>query len=333
MRFIYFILLSLFTTTTFAQHAEVKWMTITEAEALNKITPKPIIIDVYTDWCGWCKRMDATTYSDPQVVEFLNTHFYPVKFNAETKDTILYQGVKYTSSNPASSRSSHQLAEKLMPGSRSYPTSFFMDETMQVNLIVPGYLDAKDIAPFLVFYKEKIYSDANINDYRDLFKAAFEPDTIKKPSVNWKPLNGALAQNIKTKKKIFVFVEDDATISTKVMDGTNFKDSTVVSYLNKNFINAKFNSRFADTITINNQALINNPADGPYHQLILAAMKENIKFPACFIFDENNFLITPIPQYMTPQFMMPVLIFFNEDKYKEMQFPDFLAKYQSQGAK
>lgn len=333
MRFIYFILLLTISQTAFTQHGDVNWLTLEEAEAQTKINPRPIIIDVYTDWCGWCKRLDQTTYRDPQIVEFLNNHFYPVKFNAESSDTIEYQGKTYVNPRPGVKRSSHQLASVLMPGKRSYPTSIFMDEKMQTPLIAPGYFDAKDMAPFLVFYKEKIYKDANINDYRVYFKEAFDLDSIQKPSVKWQHINEAIEQNKTAKKKLFVFISDDNTVSSRVMDSTNFNDPKIYKYITDNFIASKINSRTQDTIILNEQALINNPSEGPYHQLVLAAMKQNIKFPACLIFDENNLLITPIPQYMTPEFMLPVLIFFNEDKYKEMQFPDFLKTYQAEQGK
>ena len=333
MRIIYFILLLSLYQTAFTQQGDVKWLTLEEAEAQTKINPKPILIDVYTDWCGWCKHLDKTTYKDSQIVEFLNNHFYPVKFNAETSDTIIYQGKTYTNPRPGVKRSTHQLAAVLMPGSRSYPTTVFLDKNMQTPLIAPGYFDAKDMAPFLVFYKEEIYKDANINDYRDHFKDAFDIDSIPSPTVSWVHLNQAIEKNKTEKKKLLVFISDDNTVSSRVMDSTTFKDPKIYKYITENYIASKINSRSQDTIVLNNQALINNPAEGPYHQLVLAAMKQNIKFPACLIFDENNLLITPVPQYMTPEFMLPVLIFFNEDKYKEIQFPDFLKAYQAEQGK
>ena len=57
-----------------------------------------MFIDVYTDWCGWCKRMDASTFKDPTVAAYLNANFYPVKLNAETRDTITFNGKTYTNS-------------------------------------------------------------------------------------------------------------------------------------------------------------------------------------------------------------------------------------------
>src|ERR1700756_3443668 len=73
-------------------HGLVKWLTFKEAQEEMKKQPKPLLIDIYTDWCGWCKHMVKTTYSDPNLAGYINTYFYPVQFNAETHDTIEYNG-------------------------------------------------------------------------------------------------------------------------------------------------------------------------------------------------------------------------------------------------
>src|ERR1700721_1067191 len=66
---------------------EIHWVNFDEAVRLNKKHPKKIFIDVFTEWCGWCKKMDATTYTDPEIISYINKNFYPVRLDAETGDT------------------------------------------------------------------------------------------------------------------------------------------------------------------------------------------------------------------------------------------------------
>src|SRR6187431_1530392 len=95
---ILFVVLITFSFKSFSQASPegIKWLSISEAEKLAKDEPRKIIVDIYTDWCGWCKRMDNSTYKDPKVVEYINKNFYAVKFNAETKNEITFQGKTYT---------------------------------------------------------------------------------------------------------------------------------------------------------------------------------------------------------------------------------------------
>ncbi len=62
---------------------QIQWMKFEEAVAANANNPKMILVDVYTDWCGWCKKMDKDTFTDPRVVAHLKKNFYAVKLNAE----------------------------------------------------------------------------------------------------------------------------------------------------------------------------------------------------------------------------------------------------------
>ena len=81
-----------FSNTYTTAETPVKWYSLEEAVALQKKKPKKIFIDMYTDWCGWCKRMDATTFTDSAVSAYLNENFYCVKFDAEQKNPVTFQG-------------------------------------------------------------------------------------------------------------------------------------------------------------------------------------------------------------------------------------------------
>ena len=74
--------------------AKVNWVSIEEAQILMKKEPMKIFIDFYTDWCGWCKRMDAQTFANPIIAAYLNKHFYAVKIDAEQSEPITFKGHK-----------------------------------------------------------------------------------------------------------------------------------------------------------------------------------------------------------------------------------------------
>ncbi len=42
-----------------------------------------VLVDLYTDWCGWCKKLDKDTYANPQVAQFVASRFVTVRMNAE----------------------------------------------------------------------------------------------------------------------------------------------------------------------------------------------------------------------------------------------------------
>lgn len=113
---------------TFAQD-KINWLTFDQAANMTQDNPKMILVDVYTDWCGWCKKMDKETFTDPKVVAYINENFYPVKMNAEnTKKTFEFRGKEYTEATMA----------KAMRVS-SYPNFVIMDAAMENITQMPGY--------------------------------------------------------------------------------------------------------------------------------------------------------------------------------------------------
>lgn len=151
--------------------AQIKWHTFEEALQLQQQpAPKKIFIDMYTDWCGWCKKMDATTFKNDTLIQYLSSHFYAVKFDAERKDTIMIGGNMYINPNPKGTRSTHQLAAALMQNRLSYPSSVFLDEKGQLLSVVPGYMNARDMEKVLHFFGENAYMNQKWEDFLAGFK-------------------------------------------------------------------------------------------------------------------------------------------------------------------
>lgn len=155
--------------------AKIKWLDFEEAAALNAKKPKKIFLDMYTDWCGWCKKMDQSTFVNPVIVNYMNQHFYAVKFNAERKDTIIFKGKEYVNTNPTGQRASHQLAQTILNGRMSYPSFAFMDEQMNMITVVPGYRKAPEFEAILNF----IGSDAYKTKKWEEFNASFQRTAVE----------------------------------------------------------------------------------------------------------------------------------------------------------
>jgi thioredoxin-related protein len=146
----------------------VKWYTIQQAIELNKKSPRKIIIDVYTDWCGWCKEMDKKTFSHPVISKYLNDNFYPVKFNAESSDPVSFGGKTFVNEG-GGSRSTHQFAVALLQGKMSYPSIAYMNEKMELLTSVPGYLAPKDIEPILNYFISDKYKAVSFEEFQKSF--------------------------------------------------------------------------------------------------------------------------------------------------------------------
>ena len=134
----------------------VKWYTIEEAYLLTQKQPKKIMIDVYTDWCSWCKVMDSKTFSNATIADYVNKNFYAVKFNAEQKEDISLNGKTYKFV-ASGSRGYHQLAAELLNGQLGYPSVVFLDEKTKMIQPVQGYIQAKQFDGIVRFIGEDAY--------------------------------------------------------------------------------------------------------------------------------------------------------------------------------
>lgn len=144
---------------------KIVWLTFEEAVELNKTAPKKFLIDIYTDWCGWCKKMDKDTYEDEQIIEMVNKNFYAIKFDAETKDSIKIVDRLFINPDPNNKRSPHQLAVALMKGQMSYPTTVFLEENLKMIAPVQGYYDSEGMGQVLSFYGDNHYKSKSWDSF------------------------------------------------------------------------------------------------------------------------------------------------------------------------
>lgn len=166
-----FLLAILILSTISLSAQDVQWVSWEEAVALSKTetNPKKIFVDVYTDWCGWCKKMDKDTFQNPDVAAYMKENFYMVKMDAEGKEPIEYDG-KTFKFVPQGRRGYHELAAALLQGKMSYPTVIFLDEERKMLSPVPGYQKVKPFLQIAKYFGENIYKDKDWKSYAGVGK-------------------------------------------------------------------------------------------------------------------------------------------------------------------
>ncbi len=168
------------------ENVAVNWVGIDELEELSKKEQRKVMVDLYTDWCGWCKRMDQATFQHPEIAEYLNEHFYAVKFNAELKEKLSFKGKEYEYVKPGR-RGHNELAFNFASGRMSYPTIAFLDENLERINSFPGFKQPQQFDPLLHYIKEDHYKSKTLAKFQKSFKSKiggnFAPAKSQKPVI------------------------------------------------------------------------------------------------------------------------------------------------------
>lgn len=144
----------------FAPQDEIHWLSIDQAYERAQTDGKKILIDFYTDWCGWCKRLDRDTYSQAEVAAYINTHFHPVKFDAEQRQQLTLAGRTYKFLNKGR-RGVHEFAAVMMNGRLSYPSTAILQADLRPVTVVPGYHGPEEMLMILTFLGEDHYQQTS----------------------------------------------------------------------------------------------------------------------------------------------------------------------------
>src|ERR1700744_1950302 len=148
----------------------ISWMSVEQASGKLQEEKRPVLIDLYTTWCGWCKQMDKKTYSNKKVAEYLQQKFYTVKVDAETHSQITWQGKTYQF-NPQ--YRSNEFALYLTHGRLEFPTTIIIPPGGEPQAI-PGYMEPSELELLVKYFGEGKYNTVSFDVYQKNFKGSWK---------------------------------------------------------------------------------------------------------------------------------------------------------------
>jgi len=314
----------------------VKWYNIERALELNKKDPKPLLIDVYTEGSSWCHYMMKTTFTNKGIASYINKNFYPIRLDAETLDTIEFNGRKYFN-RQIGHRPTHDLATYLLDNKLSYPSIVYFDRSGE-KMVVPGFKEAKDIEPILVYQVEDLADNVSLAEFtanfmytypeafekdHSIFKIPRElkPDTLGKP--NWVKPESVTIKNRKRRKPTVVFFYTDWCIKCRVMEETTFGNQDISDLLNEYFNVIKLNAASQEKLMFLGRWYKGAKENSP-HEFVKALLKKDLQFPAVVFFDEQGKQVSKITTYMNVQSLDFILHYFIDKKYKTISYNEYL---------
>ncbi len=135
-------------------NSKLKWLNFNDAVKVSEKSNKKLLVDVYTDWCSWCKKMDSNVYANEKVLEYLNKNFVVVKLNAEGKTTVNFKDTIYSAA---------EFSQGM--GVTGYPATLFFTANGNPITLLPGYVEAPMFLNVLRYISESRYEKESFDTF------------------------------------------------------------------------------------------------------------------------------------------------------------------------
>lgn len=137
--------------------AQLKSYSFEEAEKIVRENPKSIVVFIHTNWCKYCKMMENSTFKDPEVIAYLNKHFYFVSLDAESKDAITFNNHTFQFKPTGQNTGTHELAMELatIDGQVIYPTITILDVDYSIALQTTSFKNSENLLTLLKKMKQR----------------------------------------------------------------------------------------------------------------------------------------------------------------------------------
>jgi thioredoxin-related protein len=246
------------------------------------------------------------------------------KLYSSEKSDFLRQKSQYSNFARRGRKSTHDVAIELCQGQLSYPTFILLfGDSLKANMPLKGFQKVPDLYGYLAFIAEGVYNTSRdvpafINDFKELFSPDYkEPEEL----IKWEEFESALSEAKKDKKKILVHIIHPNSVTSNLMDKTNFRVESTAKKINNNFHAVKF--MINESKTINYQGTEFTNKNG-IHQLALGLSKNQLSFPHYAFLDSDGNLVMNVPQYFSKKQIDPVLDYFVDEGYLKGTYSDWL---------
>ena len=135
---------------TVANITPFPWPSFDEAVAVGKEQDKPVLIDIYAPWCGWCARMQQEVYGNPTLAAYVQHNFAYGRLNIDDGETQHdFMGYTFTS---------QELGYAL--GASGTPTTVFLNEEGTYVTRLDGYTALEPFGQALQYIASGAYRNA-----------------------------------------------------------------------------------------------------------------------------------------------------------------------------
>jgi thioredoxin-related protein len=150
--------------------SQVQWKNINEAEQLAIKSNKKIMVKVYTNWCGWCKEMDRSTFPDENLTKVLNDNYIATIFNAEQPEAVRWNGIENKFIATGNGRGYHELTKKWLGDKMTYPTIVILNEQGQMIQAIPGYRKPLELEQILAYFAINGHHKFPFNEFQQNYQ-------------------------------------------------------------------------------------------------------------------------------------------------------------------
>jgi len=133
---------------------EITWQTFDKGVELAKKEKKMLVLDIYTDWCHWCKVMDKDTYGNPDVVKYAQENLVMAKLNAETDEKFKFKEGNY---------SGRQLS--IMFGVEGFPSTIFLNSEGELITSISSFIPADRFIMMLKYLDGNWYEKMKFDEF------------------------------------------------------------------------------------------------------------------------------------------------------------------------